>query len=85
MKAMPTLKIELRGHTDSTNSTGDPDYNVTLSQQRADAVRNELIRRGINGSRIQSIGFGEAMPVATNTTPEGRAKNRRTEFVIVER
>ncbi len=85
MQAMPTLKIELRGHTDSTNSTGDPNYNVTLSQQRADAVRNELIRRGIDGGRIRSIGFGEAMPVATNTTPEGRAKNRRTEFVIVER
>ena len=85
MQAYPTLKIELRGHTDSTNSTGNPNYNVELSQKRADAVRNALIRRGIDGSRIRSIGFGESMPVATNVTPEGRAQNRRTEFVVIEK
>lgn len=85
LKAVPTLKIELRGHTDSTNSTGDPDYNTKLSQRRADAVRNELIRRGIGGDRITAIGFGESRPVADNTTPEGRAQNRRTEFVILEK
>ena len=85
MTAVPTLKIELRGHTDSTNSTGDPNYNVKLSQQRADAVRDALIRRGIDGGRIRAIGFGESMPVATNTTAEGRAQNRRTEFVIIEK
>lgn len=85
LSAVPTLKIELRGHTDSTNSTGDPDYNTKLSQRRADAVRSELIRRGIGGDRITAIGFGESRPVADNTTPEGRAQNRRTEFVILER
>lgn len=85
MKVIPTLKIELRGHTDSTNSTGDPDYNTKLSQRRADAVRAELIRRGISGDRITAYGFGESRPVADNATPEGRAKNRRTEFVIVEK
>lgn len=85
MKAIPTLKIELRGHTDSTNSTGDPDYNTKLSQRRADAVRNELIRRGIGGERIAATGFGESRPVADNVTPEGRAQNRRTEFVVVEK
>lgn len=85
MRTFPTMTIELRGHTDSDNSTGDPDYNVKLSQARADAVREELIRRGISGDRITALGFGESQPIAENTTPEGKAKNRRTEFVITSR
>lgn len=85
MRAFPTLRIELRGHTDSTNATGDPAFNTTLSQRRADAVRAELMRRGIKGDRITSIGFGESRPIADNATPEGRARNRRTEFVILRR
>ena len=85
MEAYPTLRIELRGHTDSTNSTGDPDFNRKLSQQRADAVRDALVAKGITSSRIAAVGFGESQPVADNKTPEGRAKNRRTEFVILGR
>ncbi len=85
MDAYPGLKIELRGHTDSTNSTGDPDFNRKLSQRRADAVRDELVKRGIPSDRIRAVGFGEAQPVADNTTAEGRAKNRRTEFMILQR
>ncbi len=85
MKAYPGIRIELRGHTDSTNSTGDPDYNVKLSQRRADAVKDNLVKRGIAGDRIKAIGFGERQPIADNKTEEGRAANRRTEFVIVAR
>ena len=85
MKAYPTMTIELRGHTDSTNSTGDPDFNNKLSQSRADAVRTALIKLGIDETRITAKGFGDTVPVATNTTVEGRQRNRRTEFVILTR
>lgn len=78
-----SINIELRGHTDSQNSTKDPDYNVKLSQRRSEAVREELIKRGINGERITAKGFGEKQPVASNVTPEGRSQNRRTEFAIL--
>ncbi len=85
MKAMPTMTIELRGHTDSTNNTGDPEFNTTLSQQRADAVKTALVKNGIEDSRITAKGFGDTVPVAPNSTPEGRARNRRTEFVVRSR
>lgn len=85
MKAYPTLAIELRGHTDASNNTGDPEYNLKLSQRRANAVRDELIRLGVEPGRIRAVGFGEKQPVADNATQEGKAKNRRTEFVIVSR
>ena len=85
LKAYPTMKIELRGHTDNTNSGNDPDYNKKLSQRRADAVKAELVKRGIAGTRITSIGFGETIPIADNSTEDGRARNRRTEFVTVAR
>ncbi len=78
-----TIKIELRGHTDSQNNTKDPEHNIKLSQRRADAVRGELIKRGINGERIVAKGFGEKQPVADNATAEGRSQNRRTEFAIL--
>ncbi len=83
LQAHPAMTIELRGHTDSTNSTGDPAYNLKLSQRRADAVKQMLVRQGIGGDRILSKGFGDSVPVASNRTKEGRAKNRRTEFVIL--
>jgi len=85
MKSYPSIRIELRGHTDSTNSTGDPDYNIKLSQRRADAVKEALVKRGIAADRIRAIGYGERQPIADNRTEEGRAMNRRTEFVIVSR
>ena len=83
MEAFPDLRIELRGHTDSTNSTGNPNFNTELSQNRADAVRDELVKRGIPANRISAVGYGESDPVADNGTAEGRARNRRTEFVIL--
>lgn len=83
MQKDSTMKIELRGHTDSQNSTKDPDYNTKLSQRRAEAVREDLVKRGLQADRIAAKGFGEKQPVADNTTVEGRAQNRRTEFVIL--
>lgn len=83
MKAFPRMKIELRGHTDSSNRTGDPDYNKKLSQRRADAVKKALEKQGIDAARITAVGFGEDVPVASNETKEGMAKNRRTEFVVL--
>ncbi len=74
------LTIELGGHTD--NVGGDAP-NLKLSQDRADAVREYLIGKGIEPDRIASKGYGEARPVATNDTPEGQAANRRVEFTIL--
>ncbi|HYF02590.1 MAG TPA: OmpA family protein [Patescibacteria group bacterium] len=85
LKAFPTMKIELRGHTDSQNKTGDADYNTKLSQKRAEAVKEALVKRGIAADRISAFGYGESRPVADNATEEGRALNRRTEFVIISR
>lgn len=85
LKAFPSLNIRVQGHTDNTNNTGDPDHNRKLSQRRADAVKAALTRKGIAGSRISAQGLGDTQPVGDNTTEEGRARNRRTEFVIVSR
>jgi outer membrane protein OmpA-like peptidoglycan-associated protein/Mg-chelatase subunit ChlD len=85
MNVYPGMVIEVRGHTDSTNKTSDPDYNIKLSQSRADAVKQTLAKTGISERRILTRGFGEHMPVAENLSPEGRAKNRRTEFVIIQK
>ena len=76
----PDMRIQLRGHTDDQ---GDDDYNMTLSDQRAKAVMDYLIDKGIDKSRLESKGFGETEPIDTNETPEGRANNRRTEYKIL--
>lgn len=78
----PKMVIEVQGHTDNT---GSKEINAKLSQDRADAVREYFISKGIEPDRIGSKGFGEAKPVATNDTDEGRQKNRRVEFVIVKK
>jgi outer membrane protein OmpA-like peptidoglycan-associated protein/tetratricopeptide (TPR) repeat protein len=74
------VRIELRGHTDDR---GTDDYNRDLSQRRATAVLTWLTEHGVAGNRLTAIGFGESIPVAPNSTDEGRAQNRRTEFRIV--
>lgn len=79
MKARSEMKIAVEGHTDSM---GARDYNVKLSDQRAGAVRRYLEGKGIASSRVTSKGFGPDRPVASNDTEEGRAKNRRVDFVI---
>ena len=78
----PKIVIEVRGHTDNTGSN---ELNAKLSQDRADAVREYFISKGIEPDRIGSKGFGESKPVATNDTDEGRQQNRRVEFVIVKK
>lgn len=85
MKVYPSMTIEVRGHTDSRNRTNDPEHNTTLSQRRAEAVREALVKNGVDASRITFKGFGDTMPLASNETEEGRAQNRRTEFVILKK
>jgi outer membrane protein OmpA-like peptidoglycan-associated protein/tetratricopeptide (TPR) repeat protein len=79
MKDVPNLKVEISGHTDNT---GSPKMNETLSQERAQAVVNYLISKGIVASRMTAKGYGQNSPVATNDTSDGRQQNRRTEFEV---
>jgi outer membrane protein OmpA-like peptidoglycan-associated protein len=74
------VRIEIHGHTDDVGSQED---NQRLSEARARAVYDALIRMGTDPDRLQYRGFGETRPVADNTSPEGRQKNRRTEFIIL--
>ena len=74
--------IEVVGHTDHV---GDDDYNLELSEQRAEAVRNYLISAGVDGNKMVSVGVGEMMPIASNKTEEGRAQNRRVEVLMLGR
>src|SRR6056297_1943117 len=71
MKLKEDLKIEIAGHTDNV---GEKDDNLVLSQKRANAVRNYLLKKGIAPSRVIAKGYGEDQPIATNNTPEGRQK-----------
>jgi outer membrane protein OmpA-like peptidoglycan-associated protein len=76
MKHDKSARIEVSGHTDNV---GNPKSNKKLSQRRAQACRDYLISKGIDGGRIQAVGYGEERPVASNDTEEGRAQNRRIE------
>ncbi|MBK8556382.1 MAG: PD40 domain-containing protein [Lewinellaceae bacterium] len=76
----PTLNIKINGHTDDV---GDEKSNQLLSENRARAVLDYLVKKGIDAARLQSVGYGETRPVADNNTEDGRAKNRRTEFEMV--
>jgi outer membrane protein OmpA-like peptidoglycan-associated protein/tetratricopeptide (TPR) repeat protein len=77
----PTIKVEISGHTDNI---GGDDYNLNLSEERAQSVVNHLKSKGIEPSRMIAKGYGESKPLATNETPEGRQENRRTEFKIID-
>ncbi|MEZ5083299.1 MAG: OmpA family protein [Bacteroidales bacterium] len=76
----PTVKIEIGGHTDNV---GSPEYNLELSLNRAKAVNDFLVERGIDQLRILYKGYGETNPIDSNETEEGRANNRRTEFKVI--
>jgi OmpA-OmpF porin, OOP family len=78
MKDNPDIKFDVEGFTDNS---GDPAHNLTLSQNRADAVKVQLISMGVSSARLTSKGFGETKPISDNNTPEGKANNRRVEFV----
>ncbi|SEL96310.1 Outer membrane protein OmpA [Syntrophus gentianae] len=75
----PDTLIQVEGHTDSVGSDA---YNMDLSKRRANAVKNLLVQRGVSENRIETIGYGKTMPVATNTTEAGRQMNRRVEIKI---
>ncbi|MCH2230237.1 MAG: OmpA family protein [Crocinitomicaceae bacterium] len=77
---VPTLNIELSGHTDSQ---GTETYNQVLSEKRAKAVVNYLTNAGVSKERLKSAGYGEMQPISTNETKEGRQLNRRTEFKVL--
>ena len=81
LKSNPNLKFEIDGHTDNT---GKAAHNLTLSQQRAEAVKAQLVKMGISASRLTTKGFGDTKPISDNTTPEGRANNRRVEFIKIK-
>jgi OmpA-OmpF porin, OOP family len=80
LKENTALKVEIGGHTDAD---GDDASNLTLSEARATAVKNQLVSMSIDGSRLSTKGYGETKPLTPNTTFEGKAENRRVEFVKV--
>jgi outer membrane protein OmpA-like peptidoglycan-associated protein len=81
MRANPGLTVEIAGHTDSI---GDPKTSLTLSRERAQAVKSYLVGNRIEADRIKVVGYGAAQPIAGNDTEEGRAMNRRVEMRIIE-
>ncbi len=78
MADFPEISVEIQGHTDSQ---GSDRHNQRLSDRRAEAVRSYLVGRGVSPARMTSRGYGESRPVESNRTREGRARNRRVEFV----
>lgn len=82
LESEPNMKIQLRGHTDNQ---GTVEHNRKLSDERAKAVALYLTARGIDSKRLSWRGFGKSQPVDSNDTPEGRQRNRRVEFLVVER
>ncbi len=77
MKLNPGLTVEIQGHTDSY---GTDAYNQKLSQRRANAVKGELVKLGVDGKRLSTVGYGESQPAESNDTDEGRAYNRRVNY-----
>jgi outer membrane protein OmpA-like peptidoglycan-associated protein len=77
----PGHVLEIAGYTDSS---GNPAKNVVLSQKRAEAIRDALIKEGANPDLLVAKGYGDADPIASNATPEGRARNRRIEYHIIK-
>lgn len=80
LKNFPNMTIELAGHTDTT---GEADANLVLSQNRAQAVYDFIVNKGIAPNRMTAVGYGQTQPLGDNGTEEGRAENRRTEFRII--
>lgn len=82
LKANGNYQVEIAGHTDNT---ADDKYNMDLSTRRANSVVDYLVRNGVDRSRLIAKGYGETMPVSPNDTEDGRAENRRVEFIITNR
>ncbi len=81
LKENPNLKVEIQGHTDNV---GNPKDNEALSTNRAYSIKQLLESYKIDGNRIVAKGYGQSKPIADNKSEDGRAKNRRTEFLIME-
>jgi OOP family OmpA-OmpF porin len=79
LKSLNNVVVEIEGHTDSIDNE---EHNSHLSQQRANAVRDYLIMRGISSSMLRAVGYGAARPLSDNGTEEGRQRNRRIEFYV---
>ena len=79
LRQKPLAPVTIEGHTDAI---GSEKYNLALSMARADAVKYALLEQGLDGSRLTVAAMGETVPVAYNTTEDGRAKNRRVEIII---
>jgi outer membrane protein OmpA-like peptidoglycan-associated protein len=77
--AYPSLHVAVEGHTDSV---GGDDYNQSLSEQRAESVRQYFIQQGIQSASVEARGFGKTQPIASNDTPDGRQQNRRVELIL---
>jgi outer membrane protein OmpA-like peptidoglycan-associated protein len=88
LRDRPEVKVQIRSHTDNA---GSDQYNLGLSQRRAQRVVDYLVKQGIDRNRLEAKGFGERKPIAPNfnldgtDNPEGRRKNRRTEFKVIGR
>ena len=80
LKKNPNRNVLIEGHTDSV---GKDDYNLALSQKRADSVKAKLVGEGIEAGRITTVGYGKKFPVASNDTKSGKAQNRRVDVVIL--
>lgn len=81
LKEYPQMVIEIAGHTDNV---GDDNLNLALSQKRADSVKAYLVSKGVNAKQINAKGYGETKPIADNATEDGKLKNRRVEFSVLE-
>ena len=79
MRDYPERSVRIEGHTDAA---GSDDTNQSLSERRAQAVREALLQRGLEAPRIGAVGYGEARPIANNETAAGRQQNRRVEIVV---
>jgi outer membrane protein OmpA-like peptidoglycan-associated protein len=79
LQGQSSIKLRIEGHTDSTGSSS---YNEALSQRRADAVYQALVSRGVDPARLQAVGRGMQLPLATNDTAAGRQQNRRVELIF---
>jgi OmpA-OmpF porin, OOP family len=81
LRKHPRLRVEVQGHTDST---GPAQYNMTLSQKRAESVQDYLVSKQVPAGQLVAKGYGPTKPVASNATKAGRAKNRRVVMLVLE-
>jgi OOP family OmpA-OmpF porin len=81
LREHPTVRVRIDGYTDESASE---QHNLELSHERAEAVKRILVGFGVGPERLDVVGYGEAKPIATNATPEGRALNRRVELDVIE-